>query len=111
MGQGSRLLQSSLSVSETSPTIPMAELANFKKTVPVLTEARKKKIFQLANLNHLAPNLKDEYLKLIMLFHDVISTSEFDILIPNTRCLQFVKRIDTYNCNRMKNMICLILAQ
>ena len=68
-----------LSVSETSPTIPMAELANFKKSVPVLTEARKKKILQLANLNHLAPNLKDEYLKLIMLFHDVISTSEFDI--------------------------------
>ena len=48
-----------------------------------LTEERKKKIMEMANFKHLDDKLSKEYFKLLFMYHDALSLSEFELGCTN----------------------------
>ena len=68
-------------VSATTPFLNKKDVDNFKKKTPApeLDGKRKLKILKAANLDHLAPNLKDKYIEILFKHHNCISLDEFDL--------------------------------
>ena len=84
VGEVEPILESELTpfpVSATTPLVSKTEMDNFKKEMPKvkLDEKRKMRILKAANLDHLAPNLKDKYIEILYKHHNCISLDEFDL--------------------------------
>ena len=65
-------------VSSTTPFAVPEEVQKVMK-IPPLDVKRRKKILSLAHLDHLDPDLKDKYTKLLLKNHACISVDEFDL--------------------------------